>query len=60
MSLGTCAQCGGNAEPTDGISIALSDGRKLCQSCTMKYLHKQAELGDQTAIDLLDIVEGRA
>lgn len=57
MALGTCAHCGKDATPTDGISISLSDGRKLCQKCTLDYLRRQAELGDQTAIDLLDIVD---
>ena len=57
MTLGTCAHCGRDTAPTDGISIALADGRKFCQKCTLEYLRHQAELGDQTAIDLLDIVD---
>ena len=57
MALGTCAHCGRDTAPTDGISISLSDGRKFCQKCMLEYLRHQAELGDQTAIDLLDIVD---
>lgn len=60
MALGICAHCGRDTTPTDGISISLSDGRKFCQKCTLEYLRHQAELGDQTAIDLLDIVEEAA
>ena len=56
MALGICAHCGRDITPTDGVSISLSDGRKFCQKCTLEYLRHQAELGDQTAIDLLDIV----
>lgn len=57
MALGTCAHCGRDTAPTDGITIALTDGRIFCQKCTLDYLRRQAELGDQTAIDLLDIVD---
>lgn len=60
MTFGDCANCGKPATPTNGIAIKLSDGRILCQKCTSEYLHKQADLGDETAQELLRVTEGEA